>query len=74
MYTNIIYIVLSYRRILCIEVTYTNYFANSLNIYADKTPVPNFSTLFSHLSTDGKPYYNSSLFLNRSIDPTSISL
>ena len=56
------------------EVAYTNYLASSLNIYIGKTLVPNFSTLSGHLSTDKKLYYNSSLFLNKSIDPTSISL
>ena len=74
MYINIIYITLSYKRILHTEVTYTNYLASSLNIYIGKTPVSNFSTSSSHLSVDGKLYYNSSLFLNKSIDLTSISL
>ena len=74
MYTGIIYIALNYKCILYTEVAYTNCLTGSLNIYAGKTPVPNSSTLFSHLSADGKPYYNSSLFLNESIDPTSINL
>ena len=74
MYINIIYITLSYRRTLYIKIAYINYFVGSLNIYAGKTLVPNSSTLFSHLFTDGKPYYNSSLSLNKSIDLTSISL
>ena len=74
MYTNIIYIALSYRRTLYTEVAYTNCLTSSLNIYIGKTLVPNSSALFSHLSTDRKLYYNSSLFLNKSIDPTSISL
>ena len=56
------------------EVAYTNCLTSSLNIYADKTLVFNSSTLSSHPSADGKPYYNSSLFLNKSIDLTSISL
>ena len=56
------------------EVAYTNYFASSLNIYVGKTPVFNFSTLSSHLSINKKPYYNSSLFLNKSINLTNISL
>ena len=56
------------------EVAHTNYLTGSLNIYISKTLVFNFSTLSSHLSTDKKPYYNSGLFLNKSIDPTSISL
>ena len=74
MYTNIIYITLSYRHTLCIEVAYTNYFTGSLNIYIGKTLVFNFGTLSSYLSIDGKLYYNSSLFLNKSIDLISISL
>ena len=74
MYTNTIYIALSYRRTLYIKVAYTNYFAGSLNIYTGKTLVFNFSTLSSHLSANKKPYYNSSLFLNKSIDLTSINL
>ena len=73
-YTDIIYITLSYRHILYIEVAHTNCLAGSSNIYAGKTLVPNFNALFSYLSTDEKPYYNSSLFLNKSIDLTSISL
>jgi len=72
--TDIINIALSYKHILYMEVTYTNYFINNLNIYTSKTPVFSFGTLFTHLSTDKKPYYNSSLFLNKSIDLTSIGL
>ena len=56
------------------EVVYTNCLAGSLNIYIGKTPVFNFNTPSSHLSTDEKLYYNSSLFLNKSIDLTSIGL
>ena len=74
MYTNITYIALSYKRIPRIEVTYTNYFAGSLNIYIGKTLVLNFSASSSYLSADGKPYYNNSLFLNKSIDPINIGL
>ena len=74
MYTDIIYIALNYRHILYIKVAYTNYLTSSLNIYTGKTPVFNFSTLFSHPSANKKPYYNSGLFLNKSIDLTSISL
>ena len=74
MYTNIIYIILNYRRTLYIEVAYTNYLTGSLNIYIGKTPILNFSILSSYLSADRKLYYNSSLFLNKSINPTSISL
>ena len=74
MYTNIIYIALSYRRTPYIEINYTNYLISSLNIYIGKTPIPNSSTLSSHLSADKKLCYNSNLFLNKSIDLTSISL
>ena len=72
--TNIIYIALSYKRTLYIEVAYTNYLAGSLNIYIGKTPVLNSSAPSSYLSADKKPYYNSSLFLNKSIDPLNILL
>ena len=74
MYTNIIYIALSYRYTLYIKIAYTNYLAGSLNIYIGKTLIPNFNTLSGHLSVNKKLYYNSSLFLNKSIDLTSISL
>ena len=74
MYTNIIYIILSYRCTLYTEVAYTNCLTGSLNIYASKTLVFNSSVLSSHPSADGKLYYNSGLFLNKSIDPTSIGL
>ena len=73
-YTNITYIALNYRRTLYTEVAYTNCLASSLNIYIGKTPVPNSNTLFSHPSVNGKPYYNSGLFLNKSINLTSIGL
>ena len=73
-YTNIIHITLNYRRTLYTEVAHTNYLAGSLNIYTGKTPVPNSSTPSSHPSANGKPYYNSSLSLNESIDLTSIGL
>ena len=74
MYTNAIYIALNYKHTLYIKEAYTNYFASSLNISISKTLVLNFSILFAHLSTGGKPYYNSSLFLNESINLTSIGL
>ena len=74
MYTYIISIILSYKYILCIEVAYTNCLASSLDIYADKTLVPNFGAPSTHPSIGKKPYYNSGLSLNKSIDPTSISL
>ena len=74
MRTNIIYITLSYKRIPRIGVAHTNYLTSSLNISIGKTPVPSSSVLFTHPSIGRKPYYNSSLSLNRSIDLTSISL
>ena len=73
-YTNIMHIALNYRHTLYMEVAHTNCLTGSLNIYISKTPVFNSSTLSSHPSANGKPYYNSSLFLNKSIDPTSIGL
>ena len=74
MHTDIIHIASSYKYTLYIEVAYTNCLTGSLNIYTGKTLVFNFSILSSHLSADGKLYYNSGLFLNKSIDPTSIGL
>ena len=74
MYTDIIYIALSYRCTLYMEVAYTNCLAGSLNIYTGKTLVLNSSALSSYLSADGKLYYNSSLSLNESIDLTNINL
>ena len=68
------YVALSYKHTLYIEVVYTNCLTGSSNIYIGKTPVPDFNTLSSHLSTDGKLYYNSGLFLNKSIDLISIGL
>ena len=74
MYTNIINAALSYKRTPYIEVAYTSYLASSLNISIGKTLVPSSSVLFTYPSIDRKPYYNSSLFLNKSIDLTSTSL
>ena len=74
MRTNAIYITLSYKRTLYTEVAYTNYLISSLNISVGKIPVPSSSVLFTYLSIGKKLYYSSSLSLNRSIDPTSISL
>jgi len=73
-YTNIINTTLSYKRTLYTEVAHTNYLAGSLNIFADKTPVPSSSVLFTYPFVDGKLYYNSGLSLNKSIDPTSTGL
>ena len=74
MYTYIINITLSYRRIPRREVAYTSYLTSSLDIFAGKTPVPSSNVPFTYPSTNKKPYYSSGLSLNRSIDPTSISL
>ena len=74
MRTNVIYIALSYKRTLRTEVAYTNCLISSLNISVGKTPVPSSGVLFTYPSIGRKPYYNSSLSLNRSIDLTSISL
>ena len=74
MRTNAINIVLSYKHIPRIEVAYTNCLVSSLNIYINKTPVPGFGVLFTYLSINKKPYYNSGLFLNESINLTSIIL
>ena len=68
------HVALNYRRTLYIEVAHTNCLTSSLNIYIGKTLVPDFSALFNYPSTDGKLYYNGGLFLNESIDPTSIGL
>ena len=73
-YTDTTHIALNYRHTLRTEVAYTNYLTSSLNTYIGKTLVFDSSALSSHPSADGKPYYNGGLFLNKSIDPTSISL
>ena len=74
MQTNIIYVILSYKRTPRTEVARTNYLASSLNIFVDTTLVPSSSVPFAYLSADGKPYYNSGLSLNESIDLTSTGL
>ena len=56
------------------EVAYTSYYTSSLNIFIGRTLVPSSNVLFIYPSIDKKPYYNSSLFLSKSIDLTSISL
>ena len=68
------YIVLSYKYILYMEIAHINYFISSLNIYANKTPVPSFGALFIYPSINKKLYYNSGLSLNKSINLISISL
>ena len=64
---------LSYKRTPRTEVAYTNYLISSLNISIGKTLVPSSSVPFTYPSIGRKPYYNSSLSLNGSIDLTSIS-
>jgi len=56
------------------EVARTNCLTSSLNIFADITLVPSSGVPFTYLSIDGKPYYNSGLSLNESIDLTSTGL
>jgi len=72
--TNVINITLSYKHTLYTEVAYINCFTSSLNIYIGKTPVPSFGVLFIYLSINKKPYYNSGLSLNKSINLISIGL
>ena len=74
MYTNITHVALNYKYILYIEVAHTNCLTGSLSTFIGKTLVLNSSTPSSHLSADGKPYYSGNLFLNESIDLTSIGL
>ena len=74
MRTDAIYITLSYKYTPRIEVAYTNCLISSLNISIGKTLVSSYSVPFTYPSIGRKPYYNSSLSLNRSIDLISISL
>ena len=74
MRTNTIYITLSYKRTPYIEVVYTNYLASSLNVSIGKTPVPSSSIPFTYPFIGRRPYYNSGLSLNKSIDLTSTNL
>jgi len=72
--TDIINIALSYKHTPHTEVAYTTCLTSSLNTFINKTLVPSFSALFTYLFINKKPYYNSSLSLNESINPTSIGL
>ena len=74
MQTNAIYIVLSYKYTPRTEVARTNCLTSSLNIFVDITLVPSFGVPFAYLFADRKPYYNSGLSLNKSIDLTSTGL
>jgi len=71
---NVINIALSYKYTPCIEVAYTNCLINSLNIFINKTLVFSSGVLFTYPSINKKLYYNSGLFLNESINLTSIGL
>jgi len=71
---NTINIALSYKYTLYTEIAYTNCLINSLNTYINKTPVLNFGALFTYPSINKKLYYNSGLFLNKSINLISIGL
>jgi hypothetical protein len=73
-YTDAIYITLSYKRTPCTEVAYTNCLVSSLNTSIGKTLVPSSGVPFAYLSIGGKPYYSGGLSLNGSIDLTSIGL
>ena len=68
------YIVLSYKRTLYMEVAHTNCLTGSLNIFVDITLVPSSGVPFAYLFTDRKLYYNGGLSLNKSIDLTSTGL
>jgi hypothetical protein len=73
-YTSTTNTTLSYKRTPRTEVAYTNYLTSSLDIFADKTPVPSFGAPFTYPSINRKLYYNSGLSLDKSINLTSTSL
>jgi len=73
-YTNTTNITLNYKRIPHTEIAYTNYLTSSLDVFIGKTLVSNSGVPFTYLFINKKLYYNGSLFLNRSIGPTSTSL
>jgi len=73
-YTYIIYITLNYKRTPRTKVAYTSCLTNSLNTSIGKTPVSNSGVPFTYPSIGRKPYYNSGLSLNRSIDLTNTNL
>jgi len=68
------HIALNYKRTPRTEVARTSYLIGSLNISIGKTPVPSSGVPFTYSSIGRKPYYNSSLSLNGSIDLTSTDL
>jgi len=67
-------VTLNYKRTPYMEVVHTNCLTGSLNIFASKTPISSSGVLFTRPFINGKLYYNGSLFLNKSIDPTSTGL
>jgi len=73
-HTNIINIALNCKRIPRTEVAYINCLTSNSNIFAGKTPVPSSGIPFTCLFINIKLYYNSSLFLNKSINLTSTDL
>jgi len=73
-YTYIIRIALNYKRTLYTEVARTSCLTNSLNTSTGKTLTPNSGAPFTYPSIGKKPYYNSSLSLNGSINPTNTNL
>jgi len=68
------HITLNCKRTPRTEVARTSYLASSLNISIGKTLVPSSGVPFTYPSTGKKPYYNSGLSLNGSIDPTNTNL
>ena len=74
MHTYIINVSLSYRRIPRTKVAYTSCLASSLGTFVGRILVLSSNVLFTYPSINKKPYYNGSLFLNKSIDLTSITL
>ena len=68
------HIALNYKRTLYTKVARTNCLTSSLDIFIGKTLVPSSGVPFTYPSIGRKPYYSGGLSLNRSIDPTSISL
>ena len=74
MYTYTIHIALNCKRTPYTEVARTSYLAGSLNIFIGKILVSSSSIPFAHLFIGEKLYYSNNLSLNRSINPTSISL
>ena len=67
-------VALNYKYTPHTEVAHTSCLTSSLNTFIGKTPVPSSGVPFTHPFMDRKLYYNSSLFLNKSIDLTSTGL